>query len=83
MDPDPNPDPDVNDDPLQYGSEGLEVQKMQGYLNTLMPNTTPLATDGRFGTRTEARVIQFQMRNGLEASGIIDRNTWEMIIDML
>lgn len=82
MDPDPQP-PTPIETPLEYGDEGLEVQKMQGYLNTLMPNVAPLTTDGQFGTRTESRVIQFQLKNGLTADGKINLETWNKIIDLI
>lgn len=78
-DPDPQPEPPVTQ-PLEYGSEGLEVQKMQGYLNTLMPNTAPLVVDGKYGTKTEAKVIQYQMKNGLVADGKIGNDTWDLIV---
>lgn len=82
-DDDPKPHPEANDDPLEYGSDGLGVEKMQGYLNTLMPNVTRLTADGKFGAKTEARVIQFQMQHGLNANGRIDTATWDMIINLL
>ncbi len=69
--------------PLQYGSVGLEVEKMQGYLNKLVVTSPLLIIDGHFGTKTEAKVIQYQMKNALTADGKIGDITWTKIIDMI
>ena len=52
--PDPDPDPGTEQPPLEYGDTGLEVQKMQNYLNKLTLPSTPITADGVFGAKTEA-----------------------------
>jgi hypothetical protein len=62
---------------LQYGSQGNSVSEAQARLNLLMPNASPpLAVDGKFGSKTTARVKQFQRNRGLVADGIVGAKTW-------
>ena len=51
--------------PLEYGSSGLDVQKMQGYLNQLTAPTTPVKVDGQYGAATHAKVVYYQKLNNL------------------
>lgn len=82
-DPDPNPIPDFPQPPLEYGSTGLEVQKMQSYLNRLMLPATPISEDGVYGAKTEAKVIAFQNTHTLTPDGKIGYETWDKIIALL
>ncbi len=66
--------------PLEYGSSGLDVQKMQGYLNQITAPTTPITADGNFGAATHAKVIYYQKANNLIQDGRIGTNTWDSII---
>jgi len=65
-------------DELQTGSQGAEVSALQDVLNgvPIAPMgddfaPQPLAVDGRFGSRTQARVMAFQNQQGLDADGIV------------
>ncbi|HJQ58904.1 MAG TPA: peptidoglycan-binding domain-containing protein [Vineibacter sp.] len=62
---------------LLKGTRGADVSQAQGLLNSKSPTTLPrLRVDGEFGTRTEARVIEFQRCSRLLADGIIGARTW-------
>lgn len=68
---------------LREGSRGDNVRLMQEYLQTIRQRYTsipPLAADGIFGPDTRRSVVAFQNTFGLEADGIIGRNTWDRII---
>ncbi len=43
----------------------------------------PTDTDGKFGSGTERSVKDFQIANGLPATGIIDKATWAILSDGL
>ena len=79
---DPQPEP-VECPPLEYGDTGLDVQKMQCYLNQLTLPETPIATDGVFGAQMEAKVITFQNAHGLVPDGKIGELTWDKIIELI
>ncbi len=53
---------------LRVGSTGNAVKQLQGNLNTVMKSG--LAVDGQFGTATQAALIAFQKKYGLQADGI-------------
>ena len=38
-----------------------------------------LVDDGIFGKQTQTAVVNFQQKNGLSATGIIDANTWKVL----
>ncbi|NLC79028.1 MAG: hypothetical protein GX683_04805 [Ruminococcaceae bacterium] len=68
--------------PLTYGSTGIAVLTMQGYLNDVAPIYTaisPITADGRFGQNTANAVRLFQRQFRLAADGIIGENTWYKI----
>lgn len=68
--------------PLTYGSTGIAVLTMQGYLNDISPVYTAISSivaDGRFGQNTANAVRLFQRQFGLSADGIIGENTWYRI----
>jgi peptidoglycan hydrolase-like protein with peptidoglycan-binding domain len=61
---------------LQIGSRGIEVTKLQGDLNRLLPGEMPqLKPDGVFGPKTRDRVLKFQSRNGLRPDGVAGPKT--------
>jgi len=53
---------------LKNGSKGEEVKQLQTLLG--------LGADGSFGPMTEAKVKEWQAKNGLIADGIVGDNTW-------
>ncbi len=64
---------------LRLGSQGADVAGLQESLNDLgadprlakqRSGLPALAEDGIFGLKTRARVIEFQLKNGLAADGI-------------
>ena len=66
---------------LQTGSSGLDVKKLQDYLNRAYPTKLPrLKEDGIFGARTQARVREFQGQKGLSCDGIVGPITEETLI---
>lgn len=58
--------------PLQRGSRGEEVVKMQEQLKVL--GFLMGSADGIFGPNTENAVKAFQEKNGLEANGVLDQD---------
>lgn len=59
---------------LKYGSSGDEVRKLQETLNAT--GKYNLATDGKFGPKTQEAVKAYQKANGLSVDGIVGTNTW-------
>ena len=56
---------------LTAGSSGPDVADLQQRLNKRPPSSfPPLRSDGIFGLKTKARLIEFQRNNGLKADGI-------------
>jgi hypothetical protein len=58
---------------LEYGATGPAVALLQQGMNRVFPRYAAclLAIDGDFGPMTEAAVIEFQRRSGLDADGIV------------
>lgn len=54
---------------LRLGSAGTDVQVLQQRLGTT-------SVDGKFGPKTEAAVIDFQVSNGIKVDGIVGPETW-------
>lgn len=63
--------------PLQKGSKGDEVIKLQNRLNELGYSVG--RADGDFGNKTKTAIEQFQKDNGLEVTGIADAKTQELL----
>lgn len=55
--------------PFNVKVKGPEVMELQTFLNTA--GYGPLVVDGKFGGRTKAAVVKFQLANGLKGDGII------------
>jgi peptidoglycan hydrolase-like protein with peptidoglycan-binding domain len=61
---------------LVLGAVGRDVAVVQALLNLTPPSSLPpLATDGIFGLKTRARVVEFQRQNGLAPDGIVGPKT--------
>lgn len=69
---------------LTQGNTGLDVFKMQEYINEIAERNTclrPVPVDGNYGTRTTTAVQQFQYLYNLSIDGNIGKNTWDAIIN--
>ena len=53
---------------MKNGSKGSEIIELQKFLTTL---GYTLTADGKFGPKTNAAVIKFQIANGLKGDGIV------------
>ena len=58
---------------ISYGSQGSDVTELQKLLNQ---NGYQLDTDGIFGSKTQAAVMDYQTKNNLDVDGIVGVNTW-------
>ena len=69
---------------LSVGSRGLDVLRMQYYLRVIaevdkaIPQT---AIDGVFDVDTRDAVTEFQRYYGLTTTGVIDKTTWDKIVN--
>jgi putative cell wall-binding protein/murein DD-endopeptidase MepM/ murein hydrolase activator NlpD len=63
---------------LAPGSTGQPVLQLQTMLAVLGFNPGP--ADGSFGELTETAAAAFQVANGLTGSGVIGRETWEVLL---
>ena len=72
---------------LSMGLSGEDVKQLQNALNTIAQFKQPkfdtanalLKTDGIFGVRTKARVVEFQSRNNIVNDGIVGAITMNLI----
>lgn len=60
---------------LRYGSSGPAVTLLQKGINLAPTNLPRLITDGRFGPKTHARVLEFQRRSNLSTDGVVGDQT--------
>lgn len=56
---------------LKSGMQGPDVTKIQKILG--------LSGTGIYGPKTESAVREFQSKNGLASTGIVDKNTWDIL----
>lgn len=68
---------------LSIGAVGAAVTELQNTLNRLPTKLAQLVTDGVFGQKTRARVLEFQGDNGLDADGVVGPLTWEKLIALV
>ena len=69
---------------LAKGSQGLEVFKMQEYLNEIATKNSclrPVPMDGMFGGQTATTVSMFQYLYDLTIDATIGKATWDAIIN--
>ena len=64
---------------LKIGSEGKEVTELQTMLTKAGSGIT---VTGKYGIGTWSAVFCFQRHNGLSATGIVDKKTWEKLYAM-
>lgn len=62
---------------IEKGAKGDRVVEIQNYL--IEEGFLTGEADGDFGKGTEAAVIAFQEANGIEATGIVDENTYDLL----
>lgn len=71
---------------LTAGSAGIDVFKMQEYINAIAsinPCLRPVTVDGSFGNATRIAVQQFQYLNNMAIDGRIGRATWDEIVNQI
>lgn len=56
---------------FEIGSKGKDVKRIQ--------NAVGVAVDGVFGVNTRRAVVKYQKRHGLQADGIVGKNTWNTL----
>ncbi|WP_253734562.1 RHS repeat-associated core domain-containing protein [Methylomonas sp. ZR1] len=61
---------------LKPGSQGAEVRQLQGLLNACLSPSPNLVLDGRFAQATANAVRQYQQSVGINADGIVGKDTW-------
>ena len=67
---------------IQKGSYGPDEALVQTWLNGVRDQCSyypALTTDGRFGTRSENAVKEFQLRNNMNMDGKVGANTWNVL----
>lgn len=68
---------------LKKGSKGVQVKTLQRILYTRGfkdANGNKLSIDGDFGSKTEYAVKQYQKYFKLKQTGIVDKNTWTVLL---
>ena len=78
----PTPSDPINLPVLQRGDKGEVVRAAQFLLNGRGASVGIYGADGDFGPATEAAVLAYQRRNGLEADGIIGPETWAKLLGL-
>lgn len=80
----PVPESGARYEVAQANRQGPLTNKMiQEALNYALPNSTPLAVDGKLGKDTFARVKEFQMQYGIYPAGPINAETRTKLADFL
>jgi peptidoglycan hydrolase-like protein with peptidoglycan-binding domain len=67
---------------MRQNNEREAVRNIQRYLRRLSytdPSIPPVPIDGIFGEATRASLMAFQKMNGLNGSGVADRESWEVL----
>lgn len=65
---------------LRQGSRGPGVRKLQRLLNRRLTPSPKLTVDGLFGPSTHQAVVQYQRGISVNANGIVDKQTWYLLI---
>jgi hypothetical protein len=70
----------LGDRVLGKGCKGADVAELQNDLLKLGYKLPKYGADGDFGPATEAAVLAFQRRNGLDADGVVGNATWQKLM---
>ena len=73
-------------DVLKVGDRGEKVAALQYMLATLAQfdnRIPPVVRDGIYGANTESAVESFQAVYGLPVTGVVDKNTWDLMYRVL
>lgn len=65
---------------LRIGAEGEQVKALQRMLYAMGYNLGSKPIDGKFGSKTEAAVRDYQDKNNLTPDGIVGQNTWNKLL---
>lgn len=68
---------------LEHGCTGADVKQLQTYLIQLGFSCGSWGADGDFGDATEQAVMAFQRKYSLEVDGIVGKNTFSKIDEVL
>jgi peptidoglycan hydrolase-like protein with peptidoglycan-binding domain len=70
---------------LSEGSHGPNVRGLQRSLNVLADNSAldPLVADGKFGPKTQARVVEFKRGASLQADGVVGPRTAKALLALV
>ncbi len=66
---------------IKQGCKGADVRAVQDVLNFHVRRLEPLEVDGDFGSRTHARVLEFQKSNQLTLDGVVGPNTMAKLFE--
>ncbi|GAC1410655.1 MAG: hypothetical protein NVSMB6_11320 [Burkholderiaceae bacterium] len=66
---------------IKLGMKGADVRAVQDVLNFHIRRSAPLQVDGKFGTLTHARILQFQKVNQLKPDGIVGPKTMAVLFE--
>ncbi|QDT13861.1 peptidoglycan-binding protein [Planctomycetes bacterium K23_9] len=64
---------------LRKGEVGTLVEALQRTLNDRLDADDEVSIDGDFGPATEAAVQAFQIKSGLDATGVVNAATWKAL----
>jgi peptidoglycan hydrolase-like protein with peptidoglycan-binding domain len=64
---------------LKKGDKGADVRALQQRLRIVLTNYRKIGVDGDFGPETHAAVCEFQRRNGLTETGVVNMMTYNIL----
>ena len=66
---------------LRMGDQGGDVRAVQDVLNFHIRRLEALHADGKFGSFTKSRVVEFQQANALQPDGIVGNETKKKLFE--
>ncbi|CCN35597.1 conserved hypothetical protein [Vibrio nigripulchritudo SO65] len=69
--------------PLKYSNKCTDIAHLQNALNKLLNLSPKMSTDGQFGKNTDRYVREFQAKLSLGVDGIVGKDTWITIEQLL